>query len=89
MAWVHMQKYVKWTEKFFYHILEPEIRKYDKNTPYTPGSPVGESHNVGVESDNVGDTHLWGVWHGLKPMNYYRKRMTRFAANSALKAYLI
>lgn len=80
MAWVHMQKYVKWTEKFFYHILEPEIRKYDKNTPYTPGSPVGESHNVGVESDNVGDTHLWGVWHGLKPMNYYRKRMTRFCS---------
>lgn len=80
MAWVHMQKYVKWTEKFFYHILEPEIRKYDKNTSYTPGSPVGESHNVGVESDNVGDTHLWGVWHGLKPMNYYRKRMTRFCS---------
>lgn len=80
MAWVHMQKYVKWTEKFFYHILEPEIRKYDKNTPYTPGSPVGEAHNVGVESDNVGDTHLWGVWHGLKPMNYYRKRMTRFCS---------
>lgn len=80
MAWVHMQKYVKWTEKFFYHILEPEIRKYDKSTPYTPGSPVGESHNVGVESDNVGDTHLWGVWHGLKPMNYYRKRMTRFCS---------
>ncbi len=36
MVWVHMQKYVKWTEKFFYYILEPEIRKYDKNTPYTP-----------------------------------------------------
>lgn len=80
MAWVYMKKYVDWTEKFFYHILEPEIRKYDKTTPYTPGSPIGESHNYGVSSDNVGDTHLWGVWHGLKPMDYYRKRMTRFCS---------
>ena len=80
MSWVHMTKYVEWTEKFFYDILEPEIRKYDKQTPYTPGSPVGISHNKGVSSDNAGDTHLWGVWHGLKPMNYYRKRMTRFCS---------
>ena len=75
-----MTKYVEWTEKFFYHILEAEIRKYDKSTPYTPTSPVGEKHNYGVGSDNVGDTHLWAVWHGLKPMNYYRKRMTRFCS---------
>ena len=79
-AWVSMTKYVDWTEKFFYHILEDEIRKYDKSTPYTPTSPVGEKHNYGVGSDNVGDTHLWAVWHGLKPMNYYRKRLTRFCS---------
>lgn len=80
MSWVHMTKYVDWTEKFFYTILEPEIRKYDAHTPYTQGSPIGISHNKGVSSDNVGDTHLWGVWHGLKPMTYYRKRMTRFCS---------
>lgn len=80
MAWMHMTKYVDWTEKFFYTILEPEIRKYDICTPYTQGSPIGISHNKGVYSDNVGDTHLWGVWHGLKPMTYYRKRMTRFCS---------
>lgn len=80
MAWVYMTKYVDWTEKFFHHILEDEIRKYDLSIPYTPTSPVGEKHNYGVQSDNVGDTHLWAVWHGLKPMNYYRKRMTRFCS---------
>ena len=80
MAWFTMSKYIEWTEKFFYHILENEIRKYDSITPYTPGSPIGEKHNVGVGSDNVGDTHIWAVWHGLKPMNYYRKRMTRFCS---------
>ncbi|MDD6619860.1 MAG: glycoside hydrolase family 2 TIM barrel-domain containing protein [Eubacteriales bacterium] len=80
MAWVHMTKYVDYTEKFFYGILEPEIRKNDNQTPYIPGSPIGTSHNKGVHSDNVGDTHLWGVWHGLQPMNFYRKRMTRFCS---------
>ncbi len=80
MAWAHMTKYVTWTEKFFWQMLEPEIRKYDSQTPYTPGSPIGISHNKGVYSDNVGDTHLWGVWHGLQPMNYYRRRMTRFCS---------
>lgn len=80
MAWVNMPKYIAWTEKFFYHILEDEIRKCDTHTSFTPGSPIGISHNEGVYADNVGDTHLWGVWHGLKPMDYYRRRMTRFCS---------
>lgn len=80
MAWINMPKYIEYTEKFFYNILEPEIRKYDPVTSFTPGSPVGKSHNEGVYADNVGDTHLWGVWHGLKSMDYYRRRMTRFCS---------
>lgn len=79
-AWLNMPKYISWTEKFFYNILEPEIRKFDTATPYTQGSPIGISHNKGVYADNVGDTHLWGVWHGLKPMKYYRSRPTRFCS---------
>lgn len=80
MGWASMKKYIDWTEKFFYGILEDEIRKYDPDTPYTQGSPIGISHNKGYTSDNVGDTHLWGVWHGLRPMTYYRSRMTRFCS---------
>ena len=80
MAWVTMQKYVLWTEKFFYHILPEELRKYDPTTPYTAGSPIGTEHNRNVGADFVGDTHLWGVWHGLQPMQYYRRRMTRFCS---------
>ena len=79
-SWMWMKSYVDWTEKFFYQILEPELRKYDPNTSYIPGSPCGVSHNKGVDCDNVGDTHLWAVWHGLKPMTFYRKRMTRFCS---------
>lgn len=80
MAWAHMQKYVDYTEKFFYEMLEPEVRRFNTFVQYIPGSPIGISHNNGVHSDNVGDTHLWGVWHGLQPMNHYRRHMTRFCS---------
>lgn len=63
--WQYMKKYIDWTERFFYRILEPEIRRYDPVTPYIPGSPCGVSHRKGFDKDNVGDTHLWAVWHGL------------------------
>lgn len=78
--WRNMKEYLRWTKLFFYDILEPELRKQDLHTPYIPGSPTGISYNDGVNADNVGDTHLWNVWHGLQPMNYYRKRMTRFCS---------
>lgn len=79
-AWILYRKYNEWTEKFFYHMLEQEIRKHDEITDYIPGSPCGVGHKAGYDKDNVGDTHLWAVWHGLQPMNYYRKRMTRFCS---------
>ena len=78
--WAHMKTYVEWTEKFFYHIMPDIIRRHDTITPYIPGSPFGTAHNTDVYADFVGDTHLWGVWHGLQPMHYYRGRMTRFCS---------
>lgn len=80
LAWATMKRYVDWTEKFFYHVLPEEIGKIDSATPYTPGSPVGTAHNKNVRSDFVGDTHQWGVWHGLQPMTHYRKSLTRFCS---------
>lgn len=80
IAWKMRTDYVKWTEKFFWDELPRCVAKYDKVTPYIAGTPIGIAHNKGFSNDNVGDTHLWAVWHGLQPMNYYRKRMTRFCS---------
>ena len=78
--WLLNKKYIDWTEKFFYNVLPSWMEKLDNITPYIPGSPCGSAHMKGVDSDNVGNTHLWQVWHGLQPLNYYRKRMTRFCS---------
>lgn len=80
IAWRNRLKYVDWTEKFFYHILPEWMKGLDTQTPYIPGSPCGTAHLKGFDRDNVGDTHLWAVWHGLQPLTYYRKRMTRFCS---------
>ena len=79
-GWMNMRKYIKWTEIFFYEILEKEIRKYDTATSFIPGSPCGSAYGEGINSDNVGDTHLWSVWHGMSSMKQYRSRMTRFCS---------
>ena len=80
LAWVSMTHYVQWTEKFFYHILPQHLAALDPATPYIPGSPMGSAHNKDLDADHVGDTHLWGVWHGLQPPTHYRKRYTRFCS---------
>ena len=79
-GWMHMRDYIKWTEKFFYHILPDEVRKYDTVTSFIPGSPCGTDDGKGINADNVGDTHLWSVWHGMSDMREYRNRPTRFCS---------
>ena len=74
------KKYSAGEAKFFWETLEKEIRKFDVHTPYTAGTPIGVAFNKGVAADNVGDTHLWAVWHGLQNVKYYRKRYTRFCS---------
>ena len=80
LAWATMHRYVEWTERFFYHILPEALAKADDQTPYIPGSPTGTAHNRDVDADFAGDTHLWGVWHGLQPLTHYRRRNTRFCS---------
>lgn len=79
-AWMIKRRFIKSTEEFFYHELPQRVGKLDPDTPYWYGSPSGGKHLRDVNSDDVGDTHLWNVWHGLQPFSYYQRRMTRFCS---------
>jgi Beta-galactosidase/beta-glucuronidase len=81
-----VKKHIEWTKKFYYDILPSLINAIDGVTPYVAGSPVGEGYMKKVNSDDVGDTHLWHVWHGLRPLTYYRKRKTRFCSEFGLES---
>ena len=78
--WAAYPKSMKWNEEFFYRILPEWVGMLDGDTPYIPGSPCGTSQCKDVQSDGIGDTHLWAVWHGLQPLDYYRRRPTRFCS---------
>jgi hypothetical protein len=39
-----------------------------------------------TNGDARGDTHLWQVWHGLRPFSTYRTRLTRFASEFGLES---
>lgn len=70
---------------FFYKRLPPIIKRLT-DVPFIPSSPVGSAPFRKTGSDNVGDTHMWHVWHGLKPLDYYQSRYTRFMSEFGLES---
>ena len=70
---------------FFYKRLPPLLAEIT-DIHYIPSSPVGEAPFKKTGSDNLGDTHMWHVWHGLKPLDYYAKRYTRFMSEFGLES---
>jgi beta-mannosidase len=70
---------------FFYNKLPKNINSLT-DVDYIPTSPMGEKPFSKNTADDVGDTHMWNVWHGLKPLNYYEKRYTRFLSEFGLES---
>ncbi len=73
-------------ERFFYHQLPAWVEALDPDHLYWPSSPSSGKFMQKTNSDAFGDTHLWQVWHGLRPFPYYRRRLTRFASEFGLEA---
>ena len=70
---------------FFYGTLQRYMDEHAA-VPYIPSSPCGTEPFTDACDDNSGDTHLWNVWHGLKKLNYYASRDTRFLSEFGLES---
>jgi beta-mannosidase len=71
---------------FFYGTLPGWLAALDPATPYWPSSPSsGMPHEV-PDSRHIGDTHLWEVWHALKPIDFYREINPRFASEFGMQS---
>lgn len=66
--------------QFFYHTLPGWLSALDPDTTYWPSSPSSHMPHEDPNSNAVGDNHLWEVWHGMKPLRYYREQFPRFAS---------
>jgi beta-mannosidase len=84
--WKRHKSLTQACERFFYHQLPEWIVELDPDHPYWPSSPSSGRFMHKTNNDNYGDTHLWQVWHGLKPFIYFRRRFTRFASEFGLEA---
>lgn len=86
-VWLYRRKIIKTTGDFFYSVLPNWIHKFDKSTVYWNCSPSSGKYMRAINSDNFGDTHLWNVWHGMRNVDFYRKRFTHFCSEFGLESY--
>ena len=77
-----------WTERamswqdygrLFDHLLPQLVTELDPHTNYWPGSPHSPYGNrLEWNNPHWGDAHIWDVWHGMQPFEFYRTCWHRF-----------
>jgi len=74
--------------KLFDKMLPEMLRKLDPDRDYWPSSPHSP---CGDRADHrnpaCGDAHLWDVWHGRKPFEWYRTCTHRFNSEFGFQSF--
>lgn len=72
----------------FDQVLGDIVRELAPQTAYWPGSPHSP-HGDRNDSNNPawGDGHLWSVWHGKEPFEWYRTRPDRFCSEFGFQSF--
>jgi beta-mannosidase len=73
-------------QQFFHRLLPAWVRAEDPDHACWPSSPSSGDFLQAPNGDGRGDTHLWQVWHGLQPFNFFRTKYTRFCSEFGLEA---
>jgi beta-mannosidase len=73
-------------DEFFFNTLAGWAAEEDRQTPYWASSPSSIDPKVKGNSLNVGDTHLWQVWHGMQPLESFRNYPTRFCSEFGVES---
>lgn len=74
--------------ELFDRLLPQVVRAHDPSTTYWPSSPHTPGRNRKDSNDpNSGDAHLWSVWHGRKPFEWYRTCTHRFNSEFGFQSF--
>lgn len=84
--WMYNRELIRNCKRFYYDTLPTWLKSCDDITSYWPGSPCSGTFGRHLNTDKAGDTHLWQVWHGLKPLDYLTKRFPRFCSEFGLES---
>jgi beta-mannosidase len=72
----------------FDEMLPEIVARLDPQTDYWPSSPhtpVGDRYNF--NDPTCGDAHLWSVWHGKMPFEWYRTCEHRFNSEFGFQSF--
>ena len=72
----------------FDKMLPSLVKELDPGRDYWPGSPHSP-HGDRSDSGNPawGDAHLWDVWHGGRPFEWYRSAYHRFVSEFGFQSF--
>ena len=74
--------------KLFDKLLPELVAELDPETDYWPGSPHTPHENRYVFNDpRWGDAHIWEVWHGMQPFEYYFQCFHRFNSEFGFQSF--
>ncbi|NBD37544.1 MAG: hypothetical protein GVY10_03135 [Verrucomicrobia bacterium] len=74
--------------KLFEEMLGDTVSFHAPETPYWPASPRAASGDpADVNRPDSGDAHLWSVWHGRAPFEWYRTSFHRFCSEFGFQSF--
>ena len=86
--WSDRQMSWKDYSRLFDKLLPDLLKKLDPERDYWPGSPHTPCGNRSNGNDPAcGDAHLWEVWHGRKPFEWYRTCTHRFNSEFGFQSF--
>ncbi|WFB36190.1 glycoside hydrolase family 2 protein [Kiritimatiellota bacterium B12222] len=86
--WTDQTMSLKDYTALFDDLIPQELRKIDASRPYWPGSPhspIGNRYDH--ENTACGDVHIWNVWHGKEPFDFYRTSRHRFVSEFGFQSF--
>ncbi len=87
-AWT--DRTMSWNDysRVFDKLLGELVNELNPTCDYWPGSPhtpIGDRRDF--NNPNSGDAHLWDVWHGKKPFEWYRTCEHRFNSEFGFQSF--
>ena len=84
------EKSMSWKDysKLFDKLIPKCVEELDPQRDYWPSSPHTSMGNRNEHNNmDSGDAHVWDVWHGAKPFEFYRTRMNRFCSEFGFQSF--
>jgi len=81
---------MSWTEykMLFDELIPGLVKDYDGGRAYIPSSPFTPGENRrDTNNPTRGDAHLWQVWHGRQPFEWYRSCEHRFNSEFGFQSF--